>query len=194
MRCYYKRYIHWSFRPFFSFFLFFLIGFSWGLLRVMFLVLMLAHRTVKLFSLTSCSCPFRRGRGQKKKKKNQISWRWEKCGLASSDSDARVGVESESSTRGIASHAAHGQGGNCRAAFFPQRWIWFQGCGSETGKRSPLPRDFLLGSSSRFTCLRAFQSATSFPRRWTEVSRELLSEGGGSLRRPHQHPSPALLQ
>lgn len=26
------------------------------------------------------------------------------------------------------------------------------------------------------------------------VSRELLSEGGGSLRRPHQHPSPALLQ
>lgn len=43
---------------------------------------------------------------------------------------------------GTASYVALGQGGNCWAAFSPQRWIWFQGCGSKTGKRSPYLETF----------------------------------------------------
>ena len=69
------------------------MGFSWGLLQVLFLILMLAPSAEKPFSLTSSRCPFRRRWGVKKKKSKK-SWRCEKGGLASWDRDARAGLAS----------------------------------------------------------------------------------------------------
>lgn len=76
----------------------------------------------------------------------RLSWLCDKCRLSSSDSAAGASAESESSRRGTARSADHGQGGNCRAASSPQRRTWFQGCGSKTGKRIPYLETFPLAA------------------------------------------------
>lgn len=159
----------------------------------MFLILMLAHHTVKLFSLTSCRCPFRRGRGQNKTKIRSSILALRKMRPRLFRQRCRAGAEAASSTRGIASHAAHGQGETAGLPSSPKDGFGVKAAAPRPGNAAPYLETLSPAAARDSPASEPSSPRLRFPAgEW--VSRELLSEGGGSLRRPHQHPSPALLQ
>lgn len=139
------------------------MGFSWALSRVMFLILMLARRAVKLFSLTSIRCPRRRMRW--------VGVRESKNYLGSATNAASplpIGLLGQTRSQNPLPEGPPGtqttvQGEIAGLPSPPKEGLGFkaaaqrQGSKSPTSRRSPWQR-------IPFCQLRTFRSATSFPR------------------------------
>lgn len=161
------------------------MGFSWGLLQVLFLILMLAPSAEKPFSLTSSRCPFRRRWGVKKKNQRNLGAARK---VASPPETAMPGPgwQARSTTRPPSGGQATRPRWKFWAAVSHQRWPRLHHCGSGAGRGNPCWKSPHIGL--RYTSPRTFQSAIPFPRRWTAISRQLPLEGGDSRWPVRQHP------